>query len=99
MDVNLTGPYRGQCLCGGVQYEVVQIGAKMGHCHCTMCRKFHGAAFATYGEARAEDFRWLAGEEWTAAVCRRAAKSSPEIGRPCKNATGLPITDKKRKWN
>jgi hypothetical protein len=28
-----------------------------------MCRKFHGAAYATYGEARAENFRWLQGEE------------------------------------
>ena len=29
-----------------------------------MCRKFHGAAFATLGEARAEHFRWTAGEEY-----------------------------------
>lgn len=36
----------------------------MGHCHCTMCRKFHGAAFATYGEARPENFRWTKGEEF-----------------------------------
>lgn len=28
-----------------------------------MCRKFHGAAFATFGEARVENFRWLKGEE------------------------------------
>jgi hypothetical protein len=28
-----------------------------------MCRKFHGAAFATFGEARRENFRWLSGEE------------------------------------
>jgi hypothetical protein len=28
-----------------------------------MCRKFHGAAFATFGEARRSDFRWLRGEE------------------------------------
>jgi hypothetical protein len=28
-----------------------------------MCRKFHGAAFATYGEVKSENFRWLAGEK------------------------------------
>jgi len=28
-----------------------------------MCRKFHGAAFATYGEAKADNFHWVAGEE------------------------------------
>ncbi len=28
-----------------------------------MCRKFHGAAFATLAEARRENFRWMDGEE------------------------------------
>lgn len=55
-------PYRGQCLCGAVRYEVDAFSTRMGHCHCSMCRKFHGAAFATYGEAKASDFRWLQGE-------------------------------------
>ena len=35
----------------------------MGHCHCTMCRKFHGAAFATLGEALVDNFRWTRGED------------------------------------
>lgn len=63
MSENENGPYRGQCLCGQVRYEVDKIEPRMGHCHCTMCRKFHGAAFATYGEAKKENFRWLVGEE------------------------------------
>ncbi|MCW8944736.1 MAG: GFA family protein [Sedimenticola sp.] len=54
--------YHGHCLCGAVKYEVDKIGEKMGHCHCTMCRRFHGAAFATFGEAHRDDFRWLEGE-------------------------------------
>jgi len=28
-----------------------------------MCRKFHGAEFATYGEATKDNFRWVNGEE------------------------------------
>ncbi len=56
-------PYKGQCLCGQIQYEVDEIGPKLGHCHCSMCRKFHGAAFATLAEAKIEDFRWVMGEE------------------------------------
>lgn len=56
-------PYTGQCLCGSIQYEVDEIGTQMGHCHCTMCRKFHGAAFATFGEANVDKFRWVKGEE------------------------------------
>jgi len=54
---------KGQCLCGTIQYEVDQLEEHMGHCHCSMCRKFHGAAFATFGEAKRENFRWVEGEE------------------------------------
>ena len=54
-------PLQGQCLCGAIKYQVDAIGPKMGHCHCSMCRKFHGAAFATYGEATKTNFKWLEG--------------------------------------
>ena len=54
--------YRGQCLCGEVKYEVERLTPSMGHCHCSMCRKFHGAAFATFGEAASEHFHWTKGE-------------------------------------
>ncbi len=57
-------PYTGECLCGSIKYEVDKIESRMGHCHCSMCRKFHGAAFATLGEAKAENFRWIEGEEF-----------------------------------
>ena len=52
----------GSCLCGTIKYQVTNLNPKMGHCHCSMCRKFHGAAFATFGEVAIEDFRWLTGE-------------------------------------
>jgi len=54
-------PYQGQCLCGTIKYEIDEIESQMAHCHCSMCRKFHGAAFSTYGEAKTECFRWLEG--------------------------------------
>lgn len=53
----------GKCLCGAIRYEVDELEPAMAHCHCSMCRKFHGAAYATFGEAKKENFRWLAGEE------------------------------------
>ena len=58
----MSAPYTGECLCGSIKYEVTKIEPRMGHCHCSMCRKFHGAAYATLGEALAENFRWLKGE-------------------------------------
>ena len=57
-------PYKGQCLCGSIKYAVDQIEPRMAHCHCSMCRKFHGAAFATYGEAKTNSFHWLEGKEF-----------------------------------
>ncbi len=55
--------YKGQCLCGAIQYTVDKIESRMGHCHCSMCRKFHGAAFSTYGEARVDNFHWITGKD------------------------------------
>jgi len=34
----------------------------MTHCHCSMCRKLHGASFATYVAAPAASFRWTRGD-------------------------------------
>jgi len=62
MNNHATPPYSGQCLCGRVKYQVDVLEPKMGHCHCSMCRKFHGSAFATYGEAKSANFHWLAGK-------------------------------------
>ena len=56
-------PYKGSCLCGSIEYEVDQIESHMAHCHCSMCRKHTGAALATCGEAKKENFRWNKGTE------------------------------------
>jgi hypothetical protein len=34
----------------------------MAHCHCTMCRKAHGTAYATFVTFAADRFRWVRGE-------------------------------------
>jgi len=39
----------GSCLCGEIRWEVEGRPRFAANCHCTMCRKQHGAAFATYG--------------------------------------------------
>lgn len=40
--------HAGSCLCGSVRYRVEGGFQRVTHCHCSMCRKSHGAAFATY---------------------------------------------------
>jgi len=59
----MQGPYRGSCLCNAIRFEVDEFEPQTGNCHCSMCRKFHGAAYATLAEARRENFRWIDGEK------------------------------------
>jgi hypothetical protein len=37
----------GNCLCGAIRYEISAPLGVIEHCHCSMCRKAHGAAFST----------------------------------------------------
>src|SRR5207248_5825066 len=53
---------RGSCLCGGVKYEITGPPVRSGHCHCSNCRKAHGAAFRSRARVRVEDFKWVQGE-------------------------------------
>jgi hypothetical protein len=53
----------GACLCGTVRYEIDGPFTAMMHCHCSMCRKQHGAPFATVVGAALEGFRWQSGED------------------------------------
>ncbi len=53
---------KGGCLCGGVRYEITGVLFAADHCHCSMCRRQHGAAFATYAKFNPDDFKWISGE-------------------------------------
>ena len=53
---------RGSCLCGTVRFEITGPFAGAGHCHCSICRKSHGAAFATWAFVDPGEFRWTSGE-------------------------------------
>ncbi len=54
---------KGACLCGKVRYEISGDLYDVSHCHCSMCRRQHGAAFATYADFDPGDFKWTSGEE------------------------------------
>lgn len=47
----MDGVHQGSCLCGAVKYLVAAELKAVTHCHCSKCRKGHGAAFATYASA------------------------------------------------
>lgn len=55
--------HKGSCLCGGVTYEIHGALTGVLNCHCSDCRKAHGAAFRTRASVRTADFKWISGEE------------------------------------
>lgn len=67
---------RGGCLCGEVRFEITGPMTGAAHCHCSMCRKAHGAAFGTYAAVKAADFRLVSGED---RITRY--RSSPGVSR------------------
>ncbi len=54
--------YTGSCLCSKVQFEIHGKIDSIVYCHCSLCRKAQGSAFATNGVVRREDFHFLQGE-------------------------------------
>ena len=45
--------FTGGCLCGGIRFEVEQPTKWCAHCHCSLCRRAHGAGYVTwFGVAR-----------------------------------------------
>lgn len=48
----------GHCLCGAVCFETAGPPLKVMHCHCGMCRRHSGAAFATYAMFDAAEVRF-----------------------------------------
>ena len=50
--------WTGGCLCGERRYEFEGEPPHSGYCHCDMCKRATGAAFAVLVQARRGKFRW-----------------------------------------
>lgn len=53
--------YTGKCLCGSVEIKVSGPIRDIIHCHCSLCRKNSGTAFATNGFVQATEFEVVEG--------------------------------------
>lgn len=53
--------YKGSCLCGKVQFEITGKIEDIVCCHCSLCRKAQGSAFATNGNLDANKFEIISG--------------------------------------
>ncbi|HEY6642153.1 GFA family protein [Povalibacter sp.] len=54
---------RGGCLCHGVRYEYSGSIAEISLCHCSMCRKAQGSAYAAVSPIDAPRFKIIQGQE------------------------------------
>src|SRR4029434_5481154 len=80
----------GSCLCGGVKYEIDGELSAVTNCHCSLCRKTSGSAFASGATISAASFRFLSGEDLL-----REWESSPGYHRVFCGRCGSPILKRK----
>lgn len=46
----------GRCLCGAVEFELRLPSKWCAHCHCSMCRRAHGAGYVTWAGFESDHF-------------------------------------------
>ena len=83
--MSVVAVYSGGCLCGAVRFRVKGPTLWSAHCHCSLCRRAHGAAFVTWVgtagdrariEAGNEDLAWYASTpEAERGFCRHCGSS------------------------
>lgn len=79
--------YQGKCLCGVVEYEIRGKLGSVHHCHCSICRRLHGAPFSTFVHAEKGDFRYLRGADRV-----RGHRASPPCERTFCTECGTRLT-------
>lgn len=54
--------YYGSCLCGAVTFNIISGIKDIVCCHCSLCRKAQGSAFATNGNVELKNFKFISGK-------------------------------------
>lgn len=88
----MSNEIHGQCFCGTTRFAFDLPTTWVAHCHCTMCRRAHGAAFVIWVGVTESQFRWLADAElrWYA--------SSPGAERGFCARCGSPMAFRSERW-
>jgi hypothetical protein len=77
----------GSCQCGGVRFTVSSAPLMLENCHCSMCRKLHGSAYATFAMFEKADFRFTGGADMV-----ESYRSSPPMQRSFCRKCGSRLT-------
>jgi len=51
------------CECRAVRFEVDSDIEDFSHCHCSQCRRLHGAAYATFAGVKRSSMKYTSGED------------------------------------
>lgn len=83
----------GGCLCGALRFTIAGASKWCAHCHCSLCRRAHGAAFVT----------WLGCDEDSVAIddgggTLRWYESSPGAERGFCARCGSTVLFRSRRW-
>lgn len=71
----------GRCECAKIKFEISGEVGDFSHCHCSQCRRMHGAAYASFAGVKKSQFSYLSGEDYLSIYA-----SSPSHERVfCKN--------------
>ncbi|MDE2372420.1 MAG: GFA family protein [Burkholderiales bacterium] len=83
----------GSCLCGMVRFRATWPTKWVAHCHCTYCRRVHGAPFVTWAGFASENFALdpdSASPTWY--------ESSPAARRSFCSRCGSPMLFQSTRW-
>jgi hypothetical protein len=75
----------GGCQCGAVRFQIAGDLGRASLCHCRMCQKAFGSAFAPLVSVRIEDLLWTHGH-------RKRFQSSDTVWRGFCADCGTPLT-------
>jgi hypothetical protein len=81
--------YTGSCLCGAIQFKIEGEITDIVHCHCSLCRKAQGSAFATNGNVNTDNFSIISGQTKLTAY-----ESTPGQSKYFCKVCGSPIMSK-----
>jgi hypothetical protein len=59
----------GSCFCGAVRFEVEPPVHSAAYCHCSMCRRMHGAGYVAWLTVPYPQLRIVAGEDRLTRFC------------------------------
>ncbi len=83
----------GGCLCGAVRFRLALPSKWCAHCHCTQCRRFHGAGYVTWAGFESDRFELLEGQD-----ALRWFNSSPGAERGFCGTCGSSMLFRSERW-